>query len=63
MCIEEMEEGEGASSHEKEVEGLEYQNWQCRDRIQWTQGPRGARNIARNCEKPENRSAELQGRQ
>jgi hypothetical protein len=27
------------------------------------QGPRGARNIARNCEEPENRSAELQGRQ
>jgi hypothetical protein len=59
MHIWEMEEGEGAFSHDKAIPGSKHQCWKCRDRIKWTQGQRGTRDINRDCEKPENRSVEL----
>jgi hypothetical protein len=59
MHIEEMEEGEGASIHDKEAKGQNTKIDNVETKVQQTQGPRGPRNIARNCEEPENRNAEL----
>jgi hypothetical protein len=63
MCIEEMEEGEGASSHDKEAEGQNTRVGNAETESNGHKGRGEQETLIETVKKPENRSAELQGRQ